>query len=279
MVSKIRFLVAIDMLFLLLLALSGSASGITSEILYYLAFLAPVGLTLNYIYSPDKNTHVSADELRSAMLKDLKGDFSLSKENALLTLPLIIPAISLIFALSFLTSLFMGFLGYENGATFDKPFIIALIIHALIPAILEELLFRFAPIKLLSDNKKSAFLVSSVLFAFAHANLFQIPYALLAGMIFSGIYLMTGSIFPTVIIHFLNNSLSLISIYGYFKAPVYISVSVLLALSLVFIYLRRRTYIKKLKNVFPNGEKMVFSRYPFFFIATSLILAISMLFA
>ena len=280
MTSKIRFVVAIDMLFLLLLILSGSSAGITSEILYYLAFIGPVGLALNYVYNPGKNSHVSADEVKKAMLDDLKGDFSLTKENALFTLPLIVPTIMTVLGVSLITSLFMNFLGYSDPSVFDEPFALAVITHALIPAILEELLFRFAPIKILSENKKTALLVSSVMFAFAHANLFQIPYALVAGFIFSAIYMLTGSILPSMLIHFLNNLFSLLSIYGYIKPYLYYPiVFVLFITSVIFIYKKRKHYVNKITELLQSEEKVKLSYHPLIFIGTSLVLAISLLFA
>ena len=149
MVSKIRLLVAMDMLFLLFLALSGSTAGITSEILYYLAFLAPILVALKNLYIPRENSHESWENAKSAMLCDLKRDFSLSKEDALFTLPALVPVICFIIGISYAISSLMGLFGYENVKAFEEPFFVALITHALVPAVLEELLFRFAPIKLL----------------------------------------------------------------------------------------------------------------------------------
>ncbi len=279
MVSKIRLLVAMDMLFLLFLALSGSTAGITSEILYYLAFLAPILVALNNLYIPRESSHASWENTKSAMLRDLKRDFSLSKEDALFTLPIFAPAICLIIGISYATSSLMGLFGYENVRVFEEPFFVALITHALVPAVLEELLFRFAPIKLLKDNKKCALLLSSVMFAFAHASLFQIPYALLAGAAFSLLYMITGSILPSMILHFINNTFSLLSLYGYLGVWVYPTLATLFIAS-VFVILKRKKYYKeRIAAVFPKGEKIELSYHPIIFIATTLILAISSLFA
>ena len=266
-----------DMLFLLLLALSGSTLGITSEIFYYLAFLGPVGLTLNYIYNPGKNQHVSPLDVRKAMLNDLRSDFTLSKDKLAFTLPVIAPAISVVLAFSVLTTFILALFGQENAVNLGEPFVIALLTHALVPAVLEELLFRFVPIKLLSENKKVAFVISSVMFAFAHANLFQIPYALIAGAIFSWLYISTGSIIPSIILHFLNNTVSLISIYGCKPWIILVTLGVFSLASAIFLFMKRETYKEKTKEIF-DCEKASVSYYPLFFIGTSLILAISMFF-
>ena len=275
--SKIKFITAMDMLFLLLLALSGSTLGITSEIFYYLAFLGPVGLTLNYIYNPGKNQHVSPLDVRKAMLNDLRSDFTLSKDKLAFTLPVIAPAISVVLAFSVLTTFILALFGQENAVNLGEPFVIALLTHALVPAVLEELLFRFVPIKLLSENKKVAFVISSVMFAFAHANLFQIPYALIAGAIFSWLYISTGSIIPSIILHFLNNTVSLISIYGCKPWIILVTLGVFSLASAIFLFMKRETYKEKTKEIF-DCEKASVSYYPLFFIGTSLILAISMFF-
>ena len=278
MISRIKFLTAIDMLFLLLLALSGSTFGLASEILYYLAFLFPVGLALNRVYNTSETSHAPYQKTKEDMIKELKGDFTLTKKGAALSLPIFFPAITVILCISALTSLVLEGLGYESVAEFGEPFLIALVLHALLPAILEELLFRFAPMKLLSENKRSALILSSVMFAFAHANLFQIPYALLAGIVFSSLYLMTGSVIPSMILHFLNNACSLASIYGVTPLVLFLILGILSAVSLTVIFIRRMVYKEEIKKMLGN-EKAVLSYTPLFFIGTALVLAISALFA
>ena len=71
------------MLFLLLLALSGSTLGMASEILYYLAFIVPVGLALNHAYGEPRSPHDSGVNTKEAMLQDLGRDFSLTKKGSL----------------------------------------------------------------------------------------------------------------------------------------------------------------------------------------------------
>lgn len=277
MVSRIKTLVAADMLFLLLLSLSGSTGGIASDIIYYLAFLAPVGVMLNRIYQQrDSSGRIIYSE-GGDVIADLKSDFSISKENLIFSLPIIFPAVSVILVISVLTSMLLGVFGYENTAVFDESLFVSIITHALVPAVLEELLFRFAPIKLLSENKKTSLILSSVMFAFAHSNLFQIPYAFIAGLIFSSLYIITGSILPSMLLHFINNTVSLISIYGYTGAAFFIILSSLSIISLAVITIRRKFYKEKLQAIFTK-EKIVFSYYPIFFIITSLVLACSIFF-
>ena len=184
----------------------------------------------------------------------------------------------MILSISVLTSFLLGALGYENAAELNEPFVVALLLHALLPAILEELLFRFAPIKLLSENKRSALILSSVMFAFAHANLFQIPYALVAGFILSALYLLTGSVLPSIMLHFLNNAVSLASIYGVPPLVIVVSLGVLSIPSLIVILMKKNEYAEEIKKMI-GSKKAELSYMPLFFVITSLILAISSLFA
>ena len=277
MKEKIKLITAMDLLFLLLLSLSGRGGGAISEAFYYLAFLLPVALTLGYIYNSDKSLHASGVDTKDAILNDLKEDFSVTKENISFSLPVFFPAILLTIGISTLTSLLLGAFGYSDVTYFEEPFIISLLTHALLPAILEELLFRFAPIKLLSENKKTAFLVSTLAFSFAHTNLFQIPYALFAGAVLSGLYIMTGSILPSIALHFLNNAISLISIYSFGGAWLLPTILLISLLSVLVIVIKRDAYIKKFKFCFNKSQSLEFSWHPLFFIGTSLILAVSAL--
>ena len=277
MTAKIKVLVAADMTFLLLLALSGSAMGIASEILYYLAFIIPIVMMLNYAYKTSENAHTL--QKQNEIISDIKKSFSLSRGALKISLPLIFPSVLLTLFVSLIISLTLASFGFENASDISSPFAIALITHALVPAVLEELLFRFAPIALLSDNKKTALILSSVMFAFAHVSLFQIPYAILAGFILCALYLATGSILPSMVLHFINNAISLISIYGIISDGLIILILASLSLiSAAFIFAYRRSIAASLKQTL-SGKKLELSYHPLFFIITSLVLAISSLFA
>ena len=277
MTSKIKVLVSADMIFLLLLALSGSTEGTVSTLLYYSAFIIPSIMMLSFTYRPHESLHASASFSKNDIARDIKRDFTLSKKGLFFTLPILFPSILLILAISLLISLLLGALGMENTTVSSSSFVSALVTYALLPAILEELLFRFSTIKLLGENKKTALLLSSLMFAFAHANLFQIPYALAAGFICGALYLVTGSILPSIILHFINNTVSLLSMYGYGDTNIIITLCALTLISLVFLIIYRRFFINAIKSCF-DKKKMEISYHPIVFIITSLVLAISMLF-
>lgn len=84
---------------------------------------------------------------------------------------------------------------------------------AVLPAIFEELLMRKGLVGY-SKNKGKGFamLISSFLFATMHMNLSQFFFAFMLGMVFSYIYLKTNRLFPTIVLHLVNNGLAAITL-------------------------------------------------------------------
>jgi membrane protease YdiL (CAAX protease family) len=116
--------------------------------------------------------------------------------------------------------------------------------HALLPAVLEEGLFRFVPLKVLSPiSRKIAVLLSAALFAIVHGSVYKIPYAFAAGVIFAMLDIYFASLLPSLLIHFLNNLLSLTVSYGYLDGipPLiaYLTVGVLTLTSILYLYSRK----------------------------------------
>jgi membrane protease YdiL (CAAX protease family) len=86
------------------------------------------------------------------------------------------------------------------------PFIAYFFISVVAPTILEEAVFRGVMLQSLrrfGDN--FAVWVTSILFALIHGNLLQGPYALLLGLVMGYFVVRSGSIWPAIIIHFINN--------------------------------------------------------------------------
>lgn len=263
---KTKMLCAIYLVFIFIISLSASFSGAISEIIYYSAFIIPISLGLYCLYSRSKNKKNFNNEIFSV--------FKLGRKEALISLPLFFPSIAVVCLISYLSAALMNSLGYDSSASPNEPFIIALALHALIPAILEELLFRLIPMKLFENEQKNAVLISSLFFAFAHANLFQIPYAFFAGIIFSFIYLLSGSIIPCIALHFLNNCISLISIYMGEDIITVSVVSVLTAVSLIGIIKNKKIYSDTVSSIL-NDKKTELHPSLFLFIFISIVLASS----
>lgn len=88
-------------------------------------------------------------------------------------------------------------------------FLLAVLSVAAAPALFEEFLFRGAIMgSLLKYGKAFAIFTSSIIFGLIHGNLVQIPFAFMVGLVLGFVALETNSIWTSVIIHFLNNLLS-----------------------------------------------------------------------
>lgn len=88
-------------------------------------------------------------------------------------------------------------------------FVISVLSMAVAPALLEEFIFRGAIMgTLLKFGKGFAIFASAFLFGLVHGNLVQIPFAFMVGIILGVLTLRTGSIWTAVIVHFLNNFIS-----------------------------------------------------------------------
>lgn len=88
-------------------------------------------------------------------------------------------------------------------------FLLAVLSVAVAPALFEEFLFRGAIMgSLLKYGKGFAIFTSAIVFGLVHGNLVQIPFAFMVGLVLGFVALETNSIWTAVIIHFLNNLLS-----------------------------------------------------------------------
>ena len=81
---------------------------------------------------------------------------------------------------------------------------------AIVGPVLEELLFRGAITHALLQqyNPTKAILISALLFGVFHINPAQILPAFLIGILLAWTYYKTGSLIPCILMHVLNNSLS-----------------------------------------------------------------------
>lgn len=81
-----------------------------------------------------------------------------------------------------------------------------LLVLSVLPAIFEEFAFRGVVMGALKKHGRTVAIIgSSALFGLMHGNLVQIPFAFALGCVFAYIDLLCDSIWPSVIVHFLNN--------------------------------------------------------------------------
>ena len=90
---------------------------------------------------------------------------------------------------------------------------------ALLPPVVEELVFRGAILKSLTKRGELpvwlAIFLSSVLFALVHLNPAQMPHAFLIGLLLGWMYVRTGSIIPGVAYHWANNTMAYVMFHVY----------------------------------------------------------------
>lgn len=118
----------------------------------------------------------------------------------------------------------VALLGYENlyGATTVtlsyKLLLKEFVLSAILPGFCEEFLHRgimlFTNKKV--NNPRYCLIISSILFGLMHLNINQFFYAAILGCLMGYIDLCADSIFPSMIIHFMNNFLSSYFFYGYY---------------------------------------------------------------
>jgi membrane protease YdiL (CAAX protease family) len=95
-------------------------------------------------------------------------------------------------------------------------FLKVFVIMALLPAVGEELLFRGVLMRLAAQRTKDrAFpvVITSLMFALMHGNIFGMTSIFLAGVLLALIYFLTGSLWCSILAHLLNNGLQIVLFY------------------------------------------------------------------
>lgn len=123
-------------------------------------------------------------------------------------------------AINSISAVIQDFLGIEfTSAVGDiklngfKEIFLGVISVAVVPAIVEETVIRgivMQPLRKFGD--KFAIITSAVFFACMHGNMVQIPYTVIGGLLLGYLAVATGSLWPSVILHFVNNLYSVIVI-------------------------------------------------------------------
>lgn len=111
---------------------------------------------------------------------------------------------------------FISMLGYKssggggnlNGYSVGL-LLVNILMTAILPAVCEETVHRGMLLKGLSPlGQKRAIIISSLLFGLLHLNIEQVFYATLIGFLLGYISSITENIYPAIIIHFMNNFMS-----------------------------------------------------------------------
>lgn len=118
-------------------------------------------------------------------------------------------------------SIILSIFGYSAGGegyaidSFWK-FIVSTIFVAILPAIFEEITHRGLLLRKTASEVgyKKAIIISSVFFGLMHLNVSQFFYATFIGIIIGFTSSVSGSIFPAMILHFMNNFINVYFSYA-----------------------------------------------------------------
>ncbi len=158
--------------------------------------------------------------LRKSKLKEIFKFYGFRKINWKAILLAVVIGIVVYFLNIFISTFFNAFIsmfGYKSsgggaGSGSSYPigiFLLNVLMTAILPGICEETAHRGMLLKGLSPlGQKRAIIISSLLFGLLHLNIEQFFYATLIGFLLGYISTITENIYPAIIIHFMNNFLS-----------------------------------------------------------------------
>lgn len=273
MKAKLTLLSIADLSFLLILALTGGVGGVPGIFLRCAAWISPCFLSLVWLRRRERR-----EENTSRSFPMLSPGTGVS-----LILPLFPLLLALNLGVANLTGVFFRLFGLPLPAAADAaPLWESLLLSALLPAVGEELLFRYLPLRALSgESRHAAVLWSALLFAAVHGNFYQFPYAFLSGVIFAVLDLYAGSLLPSFLFHLGNNAVSVFltaagdrfgdAVTGRVFLPV---LAVTCVVSLVYIVVRRTCYLSFFAYEKYKKGKDMFAISPFIVLAVGVTMAI-----
>ena len=145
--------------------------------------------------------------------------------------------------------------------------ILMLILTIVVAPIFEEFMLRGVALKALSKYGTSfAIIVTALIFALLHGNFIQGIPTFFMGIMFGVITVKSKSIIPAIIIHFINNSLSMSEEYLGAYFPYYgLIITVLFLIGALILIIKYRHLIKMPKDILnhPSAWKCFFTSYSF----------------
>ncbi len=206
--------------------------------------------------------------------------------NYLLAVPIGILAMFVTTGVSAVWQAVISMMGYthttsptEFPETFNFGlFLVSVLLTGIMPAVCEEFSVRGGLLTTMRKSfpQKTTIVIMGITFGLFHQNITQVFYTALFGALMAALVLKTKSIFPAMIIHFLNNSTSVYIEYaenykwwggGYYKfiddnlltrpmvvVGLYIVVCAVFAgLLVLFFYLNSQNRLKKKKDVITSS--------------------------
>ncbi|MGD9901074.1 MAG: lysostaphin resistance A-like protein [Spirochaetales bacterium] len=174
-------------------------------------FVLPIGLSLLFFKKGVKNT-----------FKDI--GFKRVSSNTVVTALLIgFLAFFLNLAVSTVFNGIISFFGYNptgsgsgSGYSTFLEFITGILFVAVLPGIFEEITHRGVLLRGYAKEigYKRAIVYSALLFGLMHLNISQVFYAIVMGGLIGTVATVSGSIFPAMLVHFMNNAINVYLVYA-----------------------------------------------------------------
>lgn len=172
-----------------------------------------------------------------------------------------------------------------------ESYLLNLFTIAILPAILEEMVFRGCVLRLFRPfGNWFAIIVSAIVFGLMHGNLRQIPFAIIVGMVLGWLYVITDNIWIPISVHFLNNATSVTMEYlgfslaentvGTFYTLLILALAAIGIGAGLILILARRRYIRmsSVSTTLKVGEKYgTIFKAPTFLIAVILYVLLTIL--
>ncbi len=259
--------------------MSNNGLNIFYTLISQIVCMGAIPLIIAVVTNPDRGSGVG-------VLQDMRQDFLYKKPRSPKVWLLVVPISILFYFFTVLVSrvyyLIVLLSGYtptsSAGIIYGGPFslVMWIAIGAVLPAIFEEFTHRGLLVSALRNrgNEIEVIFLSALLFGAMHGNIVQFGYAFVGGLIMGYLAVKTNSIFPAMLLHFMNNATDHIIQYStqkggsigramtYFNNmtsnpfTLLIAASILLANAALIIYLL--TLIPKFANAEPAIREKTF---------------------
>ena len=214
----IYLFVVISALLLRISVYEGVEYSIALDLDYYFTIMAQI---VCFLLLPLVLYFIFTTQDKDYQLHTLSTDFGFKNVgfgNLLLTLVIGACMIYIAMIISIVWNAVLALLGYtQSTGTSDQMtvdiLILELFMTAVLPGFCEEFTHRGLIFYGYRDSGFKAVIVSAVLFSLMHQNIRQTGYTFFDGLVIALLFYYTGSIWPGIIVHFLNNAFSVLSTY------------------------------------------------------------------
>ena len=215
----IYFVVVISTLLLRISVYEGIDQNVNISLDHYFTIMAQI---VCFFLLPLMMYFIFSTKTDNFKISTLTSDFGFKKVSfchLLLTLVICVCMVYLATLIAMLWNAILQLMGYtmsSGGTEIDgaDALILEIFMTAVLPGFCEEFTHRGLLFHGYRDSGFKVVIVSALLFSLMHQNIRQTGYTFFDGVVIALLFYYTGSIWPGIIVHFLNNAYSVLS--GYF---------------------------------------------------------------